>query len=226
MFMPILMKTWLKSMRDHAHCQQFAQAIARLAGNFDSAEQNHGIKREHHHAANESFLLGNDGENEVVMCHGARQVTQSILGSLAASLCPSALRNRPKSAPARRCRIFCRWSAGACFRRGWHCAERNPDRNKRATVALIIFQLDLPIRRREQTSTSNRATNNARAADDQRKIDLTGTPATNIMAKPIGSSTSAEPRSGSFRISRKGSTVMPGLSKNTLGNRKFFHGPA
>ena len=83
MFMPILMKTWLNEHGDHAHGQQFAQAIARLAGNSDSGEQHHGIKRDHDHAAHESFLLGNDGENEIVMRHGARQIAQRVLGSLA-----------------------------------------------------------------------------------------------------------------------------------------------
>ena len=79
--------------RHNAHRQQFAQAIARLAGDSESGEQNHRIEREHDHAADESFLLGNDGENEVVVRHGPRQITQGILRAL-----PPAFARQPAGA--------------------------------------------------------------------------------------------------------------------------------
>jgi hypothetical protein len=69
MFMPILMKTWLKMSVTTPTATSFAQAIARLAGDSQSGEENHRIQREHNHAADESFLLGNHGENEVVVRH-------------------------------------------------------------------------------------------------------------------------------------------------------------
>ena len=59
--------------RDDAHSQEFAQAVARLAGGPDSCEQDHRVKREHGHAADESFLLGNHGENEIIMRRTWRQ---------------------------------------------------------------------------------------------------------------------------------------------------------
>src|ERR1019366_3862258 len=65
--------------RYDAHRHEFAQAIARLAGDPDSGEQNHPIQREHNHAADESTLLGNDGEDEVVVRHWPWQITQGIL---------------------------------------------------------------------------------------------------------------------------------------------------
>ena len=65
--------------RHDAHGQRLAQAVARLAGDSDPGEQNHPVEREHDHAADESTLLGNDGENEVVVRHGPRQVSQGIL---------------------------------------------------------------------------------------------------------------------------------------------------
>ena len=82
MFMPILMKTWLKRSVTTPTASNLAQAIARLAGDSDSGEQNHRIQREHDHAADESFLLGNDGENEVVVRHRPRQVSQGVLRAL------------------------------------------------------------------------------------------------------------------------------------------------
>jgi hypothetical protein len=36
-----------------------------------------------------------------------------------------------------------------------------------------------------------------------------GVPATNIITKPVGNNTSAEPRSGSFKISANGSSISP-----------------
>ena len=82
MFMPILMKTWLKRSVTTPTAISLAQAIARLAGDSDPGEQNHPVQREHDHAADESFLLGNDGENEVVVRHCPRQVPQGILRAL------------------------------------------------------------------------------------------------------------------------------------------------
>ena len=90
-FMPILMKTWLKSRTTTPHRQQFAEAVTRLFGNFDSAEQNHGVKREYDHAANESILLGNDRENEIVVGGAPAADNRGPFAFLPANPCPSTL---------------------------------------------------------------------------------------------------------------------------------------
>src|SRR5882724_2682477 len=72
--------------RDHSDREESPKTVTRLSGNMDPSKQDHGIKREHNQAAHKSFLLGNDGENEVVVSHGAGQVTQSILGPLPPTL--------------------------------------------------------------------------------------------------------------------------------------------
>src|SRR5580765_6652752 len=64
---------------DDTYRQQFAEAVTRLFGNFDPAEQNHRIKREHDHAANESILLGNDRENEIVVGGASGQIAEGRL---------------------------------------------------------------------------------------------------------------------------------------------------
>ncbi len=38
---------------------------------------------------------------------------------------------------------------------------------------------------------------------------LFGVPATNIITRPVGNKTSAEPRSGSFKINANGSSISP-----------------
>src|SRR5579859_3575299 len=67
----------------HAYSQQFAQAVARLAGGPQPSEEYRSIQRQHYHAADESFLLGNNGENEIIMRRARRQKTQ---GGLIASM--------------------------------------------------------------------------------------------------------------------------------------------
>ena len=131
MFIPILMKTWLKMSVTTPTASNLAQAIARLAGDSDSGEQNHGVKREHDHAADESFLLGNDRENEIVVRHGPGQVTQGILRALAASLCPV---SPPEPTEINACRTLCessnRFATSAfqlCLRRTGR--QRISDRN-------------------------------------------------------------------------------------------------
>ena len=91
-FMPILMNTWLNNRVDNAHSHQLAQAIARLAGDSDSGEQDHAVQRQHDNAADESFLLGNDGENEIIMRRAGRQKTQSGLVALMPAFAPKPAR--------------------------------------------------------------------------------------------------------------------------------------
>ena len=71
----------------------YFEALDCLAGSPQSGEKDHPIKRDHNHATNESLLLGNDREDEVVVCHCARQIAQSILGSL-----PPTFSKRPTGA--------------------------------------------------------------------------------------------------------------------------------
>jgi hypothetical protein len=58
------------------------------------------------------------------------------------------------------------------------------------------------------------------------QIFLRGVPATSIMTSPVGSSTSAEPRSGSFQISTNGSASSPCPPENTRGLPQFLRRPA
>ena len=53
-----------------------------------------------------------------------------------------------------------------------------------------------------------------------------GVPATNIIARPVGNSTSAEPRSGSFKIRTNGSSIMPMAFQNVCSDAQFLDGPA
>ena len=76
-FIPMLMKTWLNRKRHHAHGQQLSQAIARLAGHFDPAEQEHRIERQDHDASDKAFLLGDDREDEIIVCSRLRQKPSS-----------------------------------------------------------------------------------------------------------------------------------------------------
>ncbi len=73
---------------DHAHRQQFAKAIARLARDSDPGEQNYGIERDYNHATNESFLFRNDGEDEIIMLACAGQETQRVLLALPLAFAP------------------------------------------------------------------------------------------------------------------------------------------
>ena len=81
-FIPMLMKTWQNNSVTTPTASKLAQAIARLAGNFDPAKQEHRIKRQDHDAADKAFLLGDDREDEIIVCSGLRQETQRILGAL------------------------------------------------------------------------------------------------------------------------------------------------
>src|SRR5436190_20185703 len=56
-----------EEQRHHTHRQKFAQAIACLAGDADSGEKNRGVEDKNRHAAQETLLLGDHRENEVVM---------------------------------------------------------------------------------------------------------------------------------------------------------------
>ena len=137
--------------RHHAHGQQFAQAIARLAGDPDPGEQDHRVQREHDHAADESFLLGNDGEDEVVVRHGPRQVAQGILGAL-----PPAFARQPAGADGdqrlphivRVVELLPTQAFPLRLRRiGRSVILAEIDQQP---PPLVILQLDLPVRRREQ----------------------------------------------------------------------------
>ena len=83
MFMPILMKTWLNRSVTTPTATSFPQAIARLVGDSQTGEENHRIQRQHHDGADESFLLGNDGENEIIWSFFLRQKSQRDLVTLA-----------------------------------------------------------------------------------------------------------------------------------------------
>src|SRR5262245_58877212 len=86
--------------RHNAHSHQLAQAIASLAGDSQSRKQDYAVKRQHKHAADESFLLGNDGENEIIMSNRPRQITESILSPLAPSFsCQAPGPNRDQRLP-------------------------------------------------------------------------------------------------------------------------------
>src|SRR5258708_35364829 len=71
---------------NHSYSEEFAEAIARPAGDFDSAEQDNRIKRKDADAAHESILLGNHRENKIVMGHAAGQVTEGALCALSPAL--------------------------------------------------------------------------------------------------------------------------------------------
>src|SRR2546426_6416420 len=68
-----------EEQRHHTHRQKFAQAIARLAGDADSSEQKRGVEGENRHAAQETFLLGNHRENEVVVGGARRKESERYL---------------------------------------------------------------------------------------------------------------------------------------------------
>ncbi len=51
-----------------------------------------------------------------------------------------------------------------------------------------------------------------------------GVPATNIIARPVGSRTSAEPRSGSFKIKTNGSIIKPMAFQKIAGCRNSSGG--
>src|SRR5689334_23706161 len=99
---------------DHSDGQQFAQAVARLAGNADSGEQNHGVEGEDEHTAQETFLLGNHRENEVVMGDDGWQVTERNLLALPPPFTPEA----PEPTEISACRTF-QESLRSCSRAVW-----------------------------------------------------------------------------------------------------------
>ena len=69
--------------RDDAHSQQFAQAIARLAGDSDPGEQNHGIQRDDHHATDKSLRFCDDGEDKIIVLARLRQEAEGVLLAVA-----------------------------------------------------------------------------------------------------------------------------------------------
>ena len=71
---------------------------------------------------------------------------------------------------------------------------------------------------------SNIKTTNGPTQPANRPRYRLGTPATNITAMQMERNTSAEPRSGSFKISTKGSAVYPSAVKNTRGLRNSSTG--
>src|SRR5438477_8600127 len=140
-----------EKQRDHAYRQQLAQAIACLAGDADSGEQNHGVERENHYAAQETFLLGNYRENEVIVSHHRRQVAQHDLLSLAPAGAPETARadsnqrlfDVPGIVAFLQARLLAFGLGG--FSGGEIAAEINPE-----PASLIVLELDLPVGRREQ----------------------------------------------------------------------------
>src|SRR3989441_7814666 len=140
-----------EEQRHHTHRQKFAQAIARLAGDADAGKQNRGVEDENRHAAQETFLLGNHGENEVVVGSARRKESERDL--LAA---PPALALDATGAD-RDQGLFDLVSpfllqlvrAAALFRSGAGRREVTSKKDEQ-TLALVIFQLDLPSGRRKQ----------------------------------------------------------------------------
>ncbi len=61
-----------KEQCDHTHREQAPETVSCLTGDSDPAKEYQRVKGDHCGAAQKSFLLGNDGENEVIMCHGPR----------------------------------------------------------------------------------------------------------------------------------------------------------
>ena len=51
-----------------------------------------------------------------------------------------------------------------------------------------------------------------------RRRNFIGTPATNMIPKPIGNSTNADPRSGSFKIKINGKRIKPKACMKSLGS--------
>ena len=81
-FIPMLIKTWQNNSVTTPTASKLAQAIARLAGNFDPAKKEHRIERQDHDAAHKAFLLGNDRENEIIVCSFSGQETKAVLRPL------------------------------------------------------------------------------------------------------------------------------------------------
>ena len=75
----------------------------------------------------------------------------------------------------------------------------------------------------KSTSATNKAPRSPTQANIHTKYRR-GVPATNSMANPAGKSTSAEPRSGSFRIKTNGSIIRPSAFQKVSGTRNSSTG--
>src|SRR4051812_43810327 len=155
---------------NHADSQQFSQTIARLAGNANAGEQHHGVKRENYDAAHESFLLGNDGENEIVMRDPAGQIAEGVLSALAPALAhQTAGTNRDEGLldviggladlPAH----FGFLSRGGVFGTGVH-AKVNLE-----SSLLVVLELNLPVGRGEENVHEDQEDDEARTADEAKE---------------------------------------------------------
>ncbi len=114
--------------------------------------RDHAVKRDDNHAADKSLLLGNHGEDEVVVRHGPGQVTQSVLGSL-----PPAFAREPAGAHRNQrlphvVRIVELLFAQALDLRpeAHPRAEHNLAEIDQQPPPLVILQLDLPVGRGEE----------------------------------------------------------------------------
>ncbi len=73
------------------------------------------------------------------------------------------------------------------------------------------------------TSTTKSTPNTPTPANSRTRYRR-GVPATNSIAKPVGNNTSAEPRSGSFRINTNGSSIRPSAFQNVSSTRNSSTG--
>src|SRR5436190_5099545 len=134
--------------RNDAHRQQFSQAIACLAGNSYAGKQHHGVQPDHAQAPHECLLLGNDGEDEIVMRHRAWQKSQGVLRP--------ALPPLPKdSAAAHRDERLLHVIGVVLLLDAGRLAFRFADFSRRViapkvneqSAFLVVLQFDLPLRR-------------------------------------------------------------------------------
>src|SRR5204862_3897677 len=118
-----------------------------LAGNAEASEQNRGVECQNRHAAQETFLLGNHRENEVVVGSARRKESERDLLAV-----PPAFAFDTTGADRDQGLVDLVGPfllqvvrAAALFRGGAGRGEVTPEINEQ-TLALISFQLDLPAR--------------------------------------------------------------------------------
>src|SRR5436309_746804 len=140
-----------EEQRHHTHRQKFAQAIARLAGDADAGKQNRGVEDENRHAAQETLLLGNHRENEVVVGSARRKESErDLLAAPPAFALDAAGADRDQGLFDLVGPFLLQVVRAAALLRSGAGRREVTSKIDEQPLALVIFQFYLPSRRRKQ----------------------------------------------------------------------------
>ena len=136
-----------KNESHYSHRQQLAKAIPRLGCDLHSFQQNDRVQRQHSYAAQKPSLLRDDGEDEVVVGHAPREVSQPGLRPLSPPLSSQPARaNRNLSLPDVVSPLSLQLTGSLALHRGGVWWSEILVKINQQPLALIFLEGDTPVR--------------------------------------------------------------------------------